>query len=442
MVVFDQAVAVSQTPYGVPVEPPARTTTAPATPPTTNLGGPEIPRGSAGGSLLRFTPMITVSERYDSNVFQAPNQEVYDYVTNISPGARIQYENDLIVGSFLGNLFSEIYALNPGLNYVGGNGAIQADLSYMVGRILRGATFHVTDSFMYTPQLPAFAAPQTGNQVPAEFVRGVQVYRNNALSNGISLQAGYAVTPRLSANVLYSYSILRFLEDPDAQAGAALFNTTTQSITAGPQYNLSRNDTVGVSYQYQHLVIEPTIQAGAVPVPNSSVATTVHGAAATWRSLLTPTLTLDVAPGVAVVSGSNDPVWTARAQVTWTLQSTSIVGSYTRGVYPLFYLQGGVAISDMVAVMASHNLTDKWTIRGNANYAMNKSIVGEGSENASASNYSSKGYGVGFSAMYQFNATMFVEGSVTRSEFRYESGGVEFQFPRNIVMLLFRKEWR
>lgn len=438
MMMSDQTVAYSQATYGVPVEAPTRRgEEEPRATPVEQMGGVEVPRGSAGGAAMHVTPLMMISERYDSNIYQAPGRQVYDFVTRISPGARVQYENDLMVTSFLGNVFADVYARNPGLNYVGTNGLLQADLSNMVGRMVRGVTFRIADSFMYTPQMPGFASPESGNELPAEFIRGIQTFRQNALTNALSIQSMYAVTPRLSANVSYSYSIMRFLNDSNAsQSGAALFNTTSQSITAGPQYHLSSDNVVGVSGQFQHFVMEPSAQAGTVSSP--ATINTIYGASVNWQSSPSPTVQFNVAPGLSFPKGS-DIIWTVRAQVTWALPSTTLLASYVRGVYPLYFVTSGVSISDMAIVSISHRLNHEWRVTANGSYALNEQVI-QGSVNASS--FSSTSYGGSFALMYYFSPTMTLQGAVSHQEFQYQSGGTAFQIPRDVVTLTFRNEWR
>ena len=340
-----------QTPYGVPVEPATTPTTPtiPGTPAPTAVS--QVERGSAGGALLRVTPLISMSERYDSNVVFLPSK-VEDYVTNISPGALVEFRNDWIEATSLGSVISEIYARNPGLNYVGVSESLFANLDSLAGRLIRGWTFRLTDAVVYSPQMPAFAAPQVGNQIATEFVRGIQAYRNNTLSNSVSAQTGYTITPRLSLNGSFSYSILRFLEDSSAQGSVALFDTTSRSITAGTEYHLSPTDTISIAYQNQHFMFGSQAQGSGPSTGPSLSAAAIQGGTVTWHSTPTPSLMVDLAPGVSVVEGSSNPQWTARAQLQWSVHPAIMMLSYTRGLYPSFVIDSALLISSARRVIS------------------------------------------------------------------------------------------
>lgn len=436
LAVIDVTMALAQTPYGVPVAPPQE----PPTPST--VGQPPVTastvtRGSAGGAALRFTPNIAISERYDSNVLYLP-QAVHDYVTNIAPGGVLNYANDWIDTTTSVTLSSEIYALNPGLNYVGGSGRIYASLDNVVGRVIRGATLRVTNASMYIPTMPGFAAPETGNLIPPEFVRGMQVYRNNSFSNSIAADVGYAMTPRLSMNALYSYSIMRFLEDSTAEGTGTLFDTDAQSLTAGPQYALSPNDKIGMSLRYQKISFGSSFQGGVESPQQAMSGATIYGAALTWNSTPTRSLSFMLSPGASILSGSGEPQFTGTAQFQWNAEPTLLSLMYTRGLYPTFYFESTVMLSDMIIATGTYKLTDKWMLSANVNYSVNRAIGG----GDAVRNFDSDGYGYGFGAMYELGPGTSISANYNYTEFSYQGEGSSLDMTRNAVTLQFRKEWR
>ncbi len=432
--------AWSQTPYGVPVEPPTEVPVEPhLRPAATPREGPLPQRGSSGGSYVHVTPSITVSERYDSNVLFLPDK-VHDYVTNISPGALLEYRNDLIESSFRAGVSSELYARNPGLNYVGTNATVYGNLDNMAGRLIRGWTLRLTDGVMYTPQMPAFASPQGGNVVPADFVRGIQAYRNNMLTNSVSVQSGYELARTVSLSVSYSHSIIRFLDDSNVVGMGGLFNSTSQSLTTGPVYHISANDTVSVSYQFQHMVFSQ--QGGAVTTAPISSAAKIQGGIATWRSNLSRALVAEISPGLSVVDGSRDPAWTARAQIFWNALPTTISFSYSRGLYPSFFISSGVFLSNVISASFTHALTDKWSTSGQYSYSSNRLIVDSSGAQTVAGELNSTGHSVALSATYRINSLISAVGSVNHMEFSYDSTGARTAVARDFVTLQLRAEWR
>src|SRR5262249_32912424 len=79
-------------------------------------------------------PSITLSERYDSNVYFISGGPFEDYVTRVSPQVRVVHMRQLIEARVGGGLTSELYVKNPGLNYVGANGAINLNLDGAMNR--------------------------------------------------------------------------------------------------------------------------------------------------------------------------------------------------------------------------------------------------------------------------------------------------------------------
>jgi hypothetical protein len=433
--------AWSQTSYGVPVEPPTEVPVEPhLRPVTTPSEGPIAPRGSSGGSYAHITPSITISERYDSNVlFQ--QDKVHDYVTNISPGVLFEYKDDMIDSSFRVGVSSELYARNPGLNYVGTNATIYGNLDNIAGKFIRGWTLRLTDSIVYTPQMPAFAAPQGGNIVAADFVRGIQAYRNNMLTNSVSVQSAYELARNLSLSVLYSHSIIRFLDDSNVDATRLLFNSTSQSLTAGPVYQLSPNDTVSLSYLYQHMAFIPQ-GGGAATTPLISSTTSLQGGIATWRRNLSRTLIAEISPGLSIIEGSRDPAWTARAQVLWNALPTTLTISYSRGLYPSVFISSGVFLSDVVAASFTHALTSKWSTSGQYSYSVNRLIADASGRDTGAGGLDSTGHSTGVSLIYRISSSMSAIGSVNHTEFSYEFQGARTTVARDLVTLQLRAEWK
>lgn len=431
-------------PYGVPVEPPTMPATAPIGAPVTLSQ-----RGSAGGSSVRVTPSIAVSERYDSNVLFLP-RKFQDYVTNISPSALLVYNNDLIDSSFMGGLSSELYVRNPGLNYVGANAALYANLDNVTGRLIRGWTFRLSDSVLYTPQMPAFAAPQGGSQVGADFVRGIQSYRNNLLTNGVTLQSAYALAPTFSLDVLYSYSMLRFLSDSNSQGTAPLFSTDSHTLTAGPTYRLSASDSINLSYQYQHISYSQVTTGGVIGGTTTGGGQSVRdiqGAVLTWRSNLTRALSAEIAPGAAIVPGIGNLQGTIRAQLRWMAGSMISTISYNRGLYPNFVGITGVLVSDVVAVSITQVLGESWSVSGQYSYSSNRLLVsssgvGIGVVSVNSTAYNSTAHSAGLSVTYSFSPTMRAIGSFAHSEFNYGALAAGSTIGRDVAMLQFSKTWR
>lgn len=377
-------------------------------------------RGSSGGSFTNIAPYISVSERYDSNVLFSPNP-MSDFVTSIRSGARTQYRNDVVDASLTGGFLAEVYARNPGLNYIGTDASLNANLNDVVGRMVRGLGLTLMDSVTYTPQPPAFVTPEVP---PNSFIRGIQVGRNNTLMNNASVISTYALTPLTQFNVSYSHQMVRFLEQPTR---GSLFDTTVQSITAGPEYHISPMHSVGVSYQYQHMLFEPS--GGGMG--SSSV---INGAGISWRGSFTRELTGEVSPGVAVVASNPEALqWTMRTLLQWSDSRTTAGLAYTRGLFPSFFLGASALVSDNVTVSFWRRFDQQWSLTAQFDYAHNTALP--------PATLSFESFGQTVAVNYDLFQGLVASASVTYNYFIYGQGGSEVTVSRETATLLLRKQW-
>jgi hypothetical protein len=62
-------------------------------------GPPSIPTPTAvRGSETKVIPSLSLSERYDSNVYFVPGRNLEDYVTTVSPQLRVIHKRQLVEG--------------------------------------------------------------------------------------------------------------------------------------------------------------------------------------------------------------------------------------------------------------------------------------------------------------------------------------------------------
>ena len=159
------------------------------------------------GPETNVIPSLTLSERYDSNVFFVPGSNLEDYVTTVSPQLRVIHQRQLVAATVGGGATAEVYAKNPGLNYVAANGLVDLNLDGAMSEMVRGMGLRISDTFYYTPQVPSFAAPTGGGgQISESFVRGIQARRANSFTNVGTVAGSYAMTPLVTLTSTYSNS--------------------------------------------------------------------------------------------------------------------------------------------------------------------------------------------------------------------------------------------
>ena len=197
---------------------------------------------------LRFTPSLTVSERYDSNILlTSGGSDKDDFVTTVSPALSATYKGRPLEGTLSAGLGVSSYAKHSDLNYVSATGALNVDLTQLVSRLDKRTRLQISDTVYYTPELPAFVTNTVGLN---PFATGIQPQRVRSLTNTVALTGGYTLTSRVNLNAAYSYAILSFGNTIGArpQAGApgqtALFGTTIHSANAGTNVKLSTTDTL------------------------------------------------------------------------------------------------------------------------------------------------------------------------------------------------------
>lgn len=381
------------------------------------------------GSETNIIPSVTLSERYDSNVYFVPGGNLEDYVTTVSPQLRVVHKRPWVEGTIGGGFAAEAYVKNPGLNYVAANGFVRLNLDGAMSQLVRGLGLQLSDTFRYSPQLPAFAAPTDGGEIPESSLIGIQARRANTSANAGTVAASYAVSPRLSFTSTYTDQRIQFGSPSSTPTGGIqgnLIDTTFQAVMSGPVLKVSPIDTLSLYHQYQK---------GTFDFQDSKSDFSTQGAIAGWTRSVTPTLTAGMTGGVIVFSTTNDLQYVGSASLLWEGQDTGLTLSYSRMIKPSFFIAAVPLLSQIVAATATHHVTESFSVLLNGNYAINESIP-----DSSLLNFES--YSVTPSAQYQVNRVMTAALSYTYSLFNRTSSSQESSFDRNLVMLRIFAEWK
>ncbi len=152
-----------------------------------------------------------------------------------------------------------------------------------------------------------------------------------------------------------------------------------------------------------------------------------------WTRAFTPTLTGKVTTGMSVIEPSNRVQYQGTASLEGKFQNTDASLSYSRGVYPSFFLSGLPLLSQVVTATVSHRLTDLLTATANGSYAKNESVP--------AGMLAYESYGVTVGLNYQVSRILNATLSYTNSEYKQNSLGQSSRFDRNMVMVGLRAEW-
>ncbi|WP_447979435.1 outer membrane beta-barrel protein [Candidatus Nitrospira bockiana] len=379
-------------------------------------------------SETRFIPSLSVTERYDSNVFFVPGANLEDFVTTVAPLLEVEHRGRLIDGRIRAGVTSQTYAKNTGLNFVAANGAIDLNFDQAISQVIRGMKLEVTDAFRFTPEPPSFLTPQTGQGVvPDAFIRGIQASRANSFTNIGTAAAAYPLTAVTTLQGQYQHRLIRFGTAFASPEFGGFFDTTFQTLTLGPQFQVSGRDTLSLNYQYQQMDFKTAA---------SSSGFTTNGGLIAWQRLVTPTLTADMSAGLTIVGGAsagNSVQYLANLGLDWKLEEYRIHAQYSRTVFPSFFIQGVPLLSQVLALSISHSFTQRVVGSARAAYALNESVP--------SGLISYESYTVSATVNYMITRNVSVSGSASHSEYTNKFLGQQYEFDRNMVSLTLTGTW-
>jgi hypothetical protein len=370
---------------------------------------------------LRIIPSLTLSEQYDSNVlFSGTGNE--DLVTVLSPALNARYKGRPVEGSLTGTLSIASYAKHNNFNYTSASGALNVDLTQLVGRLDKRARLQVTGSGYYTPELPTFITATAGFN---PFATGVQPQRVRTYSYSSLVAGGYALTSRVDLTGTYSYSYLNFGNTVGASALTPLFRTVLQAVNVGPAIKLTPADSLSLQYQYQKVDY-----GGATPGFHTEGGTIglTHG--------FSPKLTGTVSAGATIISPSDRIAPLVNLSMSWTERNTITTLIFTRSVTPSFAVSAGALESNLLALTVGHTLTTHLTGTVNVNYARSSSAAVTA---GSATTFDS--YGTSLSLGYSITRSLSATFSYSHLHFTSDSLTFKSSFDRDVVALALTASW-
>ena len=206
-----------------------------------------------------------------------------------------------------------------------------------------------------------------GNYTPNQTIYGIGPFTSNVSA----LQATYALSRRSSVTVVGSYGLLRF------EQGNYDSNTTVAS--AGYNYQLTRNDTLGLVYRYS-----------SYQYPGNPQAYSDHAVNVAYGRKVTGHLGLSLFIGPEITN-FRIPVGNTSQNIGLSA-AANMTYAFERGVFTVGYLHGlsagsGVLIGsnlDSVTATVSRQLTRQWAGSLNFGYSHNRPVVGTGAGSSPA----------------------------------------------------------
>ena len=371
----------------------------------------------------KVVPSVTVSERYDSNVFYAPqsfvpNQRLWDFVTVVAPEVKVQQSSRPIEGDFRVGGSASTYINNPGLNYYSANAASHLNLDNWISQLMERTRLEVDEYFQYTPEQPSFFTPKA-DITSAPLLLGIQAFRANSLFNVARARGSYDLSPTLSVQGSYLNTITRFGRAFVTAGPGAFFSTMTQTASAGPQIKLSPRDTASLSYAYS------TTEFG------DAFGFATHNISAEYTRYLIPALVATMNAGGTQIEPGGTTHVVGKAALNWlSSQDERWLLTYNREVTANIFLTAAPVISQRISAGIVHQFTQRLTMAASANYAFN--------ETTSAPVFRFTSYGTGIGLTYLM--TRFVSASLQHEYYNYNYAGLT-KFDRNTVTFSISATW-
>ena len=404
------------------------------------IGAGTIPGTPFGGAIdpsmvqvregFQVIPSISVGQRYDSNVYFVPKRpglDREDFVSTAVPQVRGYYVGNWFDMNAAAAAIGEYYAKNPTLNYVGANTGLVLNLSKLLDRWWQGATLTASDTYVYSPQAPAFLIGNQSGISTSPFATGFQVGRASVNRNILRTDLAVPLTQTVSLLGSYGNGFNRFGTSEVQQAGV-LINSTYQTYSGGFSLRASPQDLFTV--QGVNTNFDFSGQA--------SGSFTTRGGIVGWEHTPTPFLTLQAQAGAMVLqrdlAGVSDASLLApvgHLALLWKDRTTALTLAYDLGVSPSFQFQAQALRTHVVSVtLTQQTAIPELLAVANVNYGHGDQI---GSSTGTSLSYATV-MGTG-GVVYKFSPETFLGLHYSYSNVDNQFNGTTFAFDRQVVQL-------
>lgn len=391
--------------------------------------------GSRAQAETTYTPSVSLSQRYDSNVFYTakefvpPGRQSWDLVTTLGAAVKILNKSRLGDTEVRVGVNGSAYAYNSDLTYASTNVFAASDLTDWMNELLPGLKLRISDAFQYTPEPPAFLTGGKAEQSDI-LVRGIQAYRANTFSNSLSTDGNYSFSRSVGLRTNYTYAIFRvgrlYVTSAATAGPATFFDTTVHNVAIGPTYTFDGGDTLFLKFNYlsadtvDTVGLRPTIKFSAQSIQPEYVTTIVRG----W--------TATISGGATMIEQSGN-----RAFFSGRFSLRNDFDRQTRGAItvsrqpaPAYFGTGGALISNVAQLYLSYGFSRVVRLTVTGNYAYN--------ETAPVKTFTIKT--IAGSAVLDYNLTPSTRVSLSQEYTRFNYTGIS-PFDRYATMLTLTTEW-
>ncbi len=290
-----------------------------------------------------IVPSLSVSERYDSNIFWAPKSllapgsKPEDFITSVPAQLNLNHEGSLMSGSLFGTGIVTKYLHNSDRDFIGWNLGGRLNLTNAAQQMSpRITSLTARGTYNSTPFTTGFGATQGGlgtgfgSTSTGVLDTGQVINRVSRQIYTLGLAGGYQLTGVTTLTGSYNYTNISF-GDQGAQSGGVnnpLFNTTGHQGSTTISTRISARDTVGASATLSHFIQEQS-NAGSGQGSFTTITETLN-----WNRLWTQELSTSLRGGgiVKLPVGSDLPGQSVKAQFVPTVGATMTYRSFSEAL--------------------------------------------------------------------------------------------------------------
>ena len=178
----------------------------------------------------------------------------WDFVTTARASVDVVDKSRLADSLLRAGVNGNAFVYNSDLAFVSTDVFAASDMTRGVSELVRGLRLRITDSFRYTPEMPAFLEYGGHPDDTADiYSGGIQGSRANTYRNILKANSDYSLSRSFSLTTNYSFSMFRRgRSDPtsDSLDAVAYFNNTQHAVDIGPTYTFDGGDTLFFKYNY------------------------------------------------------------------------------------------------------------------------------------------------------------------------------------------------
>jgi hypothetical protein len=308
----------------------------------------------AEAAKLKFIPAITVSERYDDNIFFEESDIDDDHITEVAPQLTASYNAKAVNMKTVLVARAEFFGEHTELN----NYQYRANFKLDIDEFMKNTSLSVSDVFHFTPEPPDFLA----GEVEEEEITtgGIRIRRGDSLRNSASARLIQKLSTRTDARIEYTNKTSTF-EDP------SLVDSTSHNAEAGLGRRIGPRDTLNIGYEY------------LLFLPEEGEKSESHNASIGLDHQFTPTFSTDVAIGTTYVIRDPDDAYVVSGslRVLRKFKRTRLSLGYSRSINTTTGLSREPTTSQVASIRMYRDLTRNLAINLSQNYATNRSTISD-----------------------------------------------------------------